>query len=140
MEAVTERPTVSVEKACVLVGVSKRTLYNWMADAKVDWFDGPNGMRRVYEDSLWRQDDWEPYPKESIKPDDPAKLETVSIITAMIVVSVHRRTIYNWIRDNKVIYVRTAGGSIRIVASSLWKDQQTQASTRGQAARAVANA
>jgi len=37
-------------------------------------------------------------------------------------VGVSRRTIYNWISAGKVEYVRTAGGSIRIFADSLWRD------------------
>lgn len=34
---------------------------------------------------------------------------------------VSRRTIYNWIRDNKVQYVRTAGGSVRIYVDTLFQ-------------------
>ena len=37
-------------------------------------------------------------------------------------VGVSRRTIYNWISAGKVEYVRTAGGSIRIFADTLWRD------------------
>lgn len=52
--------------------------------------------------------------------------QTVSIMKACEIVSVSRRTIYNWIAAGKVEYVRTAGGSIRIYADSLWR---TSAST-----------
>jgi excisionase family DNA binding protein len=48
--------------------------------------------------------------------------QTLSIMKACEVVGVSRRTIYNWIAANKVEYVRTAGGSIRIFADSLWRD------------------
>ena len=37
-------------------------------------------------------------------------------------VGVSRRTIYNWISAGKVEYIRTAGGSIRIFADTLWRD------------------
>ena len=37
-------------------------------------------------------------------------------------VGVSRRTIYNWITAGKVEYIRTAGGSIRIFADTLWRD------------------
>ena len=47
---------------------------------------------------------------------------TVSINTATELVGVSRRTIYNWISAGKVEYVRTAGGSIRIFADTLWRD------------------
>ena len=46
---------------------------------------------------------------------------TVSIMQACKLVDVGRRTIYNWIADGKVEYVRTAGGSIRIFVDSLWR-------------------
>jgi excisionase family DNA binding protein len=41
------------------------------------------------------------------------------------VVGVSRRTIYNWMAGGKVQYVRTAGGSVRIFADSLWRAPQT---------------
>lgn len=48
--------------------------------------------------------------------------KTVSITQASRLVSVHRRTIYNWIYDDKIQYVRTAGGAIRIFVDTLWRD------------------
>ena len=50
--------------------------------------------------------------------------QTLSIMKACEVVGVSRRTIYNWISAGTVDYVRTAGGSIRIFADSLWRDAQ----------------
>lgn len=47
--------------------------------------------------------------------------QTLSIMKACEVVGVSRRTIYNWIAGGKVQYVRTAGGSVRIFADSLWR-------------------
>jgi excisionase family DNA binding protein len=55
--------------------------------------------------------------------------QTLSIMKACEVVGVSRRTIYNWIAGGKVQYVRTAGGSVRIFADSLWKrPQETEGS------------
>ena len=48
--------------------------------------------------------------------------QTLSIMKACEVVGVSRRTIYNWISAGKVEDVRTAGGSIRIFADTLWRD------------------
>ena len=48
--------------------------------------------------------------------------KAISIMKACELVGVSRRTIYNWISGGKVEYVRTAGGSIRIFADSLWRD------------------
>ena len=47
--------------------------------------------------------------------------QTVSIPRACEMVSVSRRTIYNWMAGGKVQYVRTAGGSVRIFADTLWR-------------------
>lgn len=52
--------------------------------------------------------------------------QTVSIMKACEAVGVSRRTIYNWISAGKVEYVRTAGGSIRIFADTLWRDSQSR--------------
>ena len=53
--------------------------------------------------------------------------QTLSIMKACEVVGVSRRTIYNWMAGGKVQYVRTAGGSVRIFADSLWRTpQETQ--------------
>jgi excisionase family DNA binding protein len=62
--------------------------------------------------------------------------QTLSIMKACEAVGVSRRTIYNWISAGKVEYVRTAGGSIRIFADSLWRD----ANARPAAASSVAHA
>ena len=51
--------------------------------------------------------------------------QTLSIMKACEVVGVSRRTIYNWMAGGKVQYVRTAGGSVRIFADSLWRVPQT---------------
>lgn len=50
--------------------------------------------------------------------------QTISIMKACEVVGVSRRTIYNWMAGGKIQYVRTAGGSVRIFADSLWKAPQ----------------
>jgi len=50
--------------------------------------------------------------------------QTVSIPRACELVGVSRRTIYNWIAGGKVQYVRTAGGSVRIFADTLWRDPE----------------
>ena len=54
--------------------------------------------------------------------------QTLSIMKACEVVGVSRRTIYNWISAGKVEYVRTAGGSIRIFADTLWRDPASASS------------
>ena len=56
--------------------------------------------------------------------------QTLSIMKACEVVGVSRRTIYNWMAGGKVQYVRTAGGSVRIFADSLWKRPQETSTAR----------
>ena len=53
--------------------------------------------------------------------------KTISIMKACELVGVSRRTIYNWINSGKVEYVRSAGGSVRIFADSLWRKPDSQA-------------
>lgn len=53
--------------------------------------------------------------------------KTVSIPRACELVGVSRRTIYNWIAANKIQYVRTAGGSVRIFADTLWREPEPAA-------------
>ena len=48
-----ERQTVSVVKAAELVGVSRRTIYNWIRDGKVEYTRTPTGEVRVFVDTLW---------------------------------------------------------------------------------------
>ena len=54
--------------------------------------------------------------------ENPVERQTVSIMKACEMVGVSRRTIYNWIAANKVEYLRTAGGSIRIFVDTLWRE------------------
>jgi len=56
-----------------------------------------------------------------------ADRKTLSIAKACELVGVSRRTIYNWIAGGKVEYVRTAGGSVRIFADTLWRDPRGEA-------------
>ena len=58
--------------------------------------------------------------------------QTLSIMKACEAVGVSRRTIYNWISAGKVEYVRTAGGSIRIFADTLWRDGASPARSENQ--------
>ena len=56
--------------------------------------------------------------------------QTLSIMKACELVGVSRRTIYNWIASGKVEYVRTAGGSVRIFADTLWRSPHEPARAR----------
>ncbi len=67
MEAITaDRTTVSIRQACELLDVSRRTIYNWIASAKVETVRTAGGSVRIYVDTLWRA------------PDDPAVSRTGS--------------------------------------------------------------
>jgi excisionase family DNA binding protein len=66
--------------------------------------------------------------------------QTLSIMKACEAVGVSRRTIYNWISAGKVEYIRTAGGSIRIFADTLWRDASQSRSLSAHDTAAVATA
>lgn len=50
-----DRQTLSIMKACEVVGVSRRTIYNWMAGGKVQYVRTAGGSVRIFADSLWRR-------------------------------------------------------------------------------------
>lgn len=54
---VQERKTVSIPRACELVGVSRRTIYNWIAGGKVQYVRTAGGSIRIFADTLWRDAD-----------------------------------------------------------------------------------
>jgi len=50
-----DRKTLSIMKACELVGVSRRTIYNWIASGKVEYVRTAGGSVRIFVDTLWRE-------------------------------------------------------------------------------------
>ena len=49
-----DRKTVSIPRACEMVGVSRRTIYNWISAGKVEYVRTAGGAIRIFADSLWR--------------------------------------------------------------------------------------
>ena len=49
-----DRRAISIAQACESVGVSRRTIYNWMAAGKVEYVRTAGGAVRIFEDTLWR--------------------------------------------------------------------------------------
>jgi excisionase family DNA binding protein len=52
-----DRQTVSIAEACAHVGVSRRTIYNWMAEGKVEYVRTAGGAVRIFIQTLWRRPD-----------------------------------------------------------------------------------
>jgi excisionase family DNA binding protein len=50
-----ERRAISITQACESVGVSRRTIYNWIASGKVEYIRTAGGSVRIFVDTLWRQ-------------------------------------------------------------------------------------
>lgn len=50
-----DRKTVSIPRACELVGVSRRTIYNWIAAGKIQYIRTAGGSVRIFADTLWRE-------------------------------------------------------------------------------------
>ena len=59
-DTVLERKTVSIPRACEIVGVSRRTIYNWLAGGKIQYIRTAGGSVRIFEDSLWRDPSEQP--------------------------------------------------------------------------------
>jgi len=51
------RRTVRILDACRLTGVSRRTIYNWLAADTLDYVRDAGGNVRIFEESLWRAKD-----------------------------------------------------------------------------------
>ncbi len=49
-----DRQTLSIMKACEVVGVSRRTIYNWISAGKVEYVRTAGGSIRIFTDTLWR--------------------------------------------------------------------------------------
>ena len=43
-----DRQTLSIMKACEVVGVSRRTIYNWIAAGKVEYVRTAGGSIRIF--------------------------------------------------------------------------------------------
>ena len=41
-------------KACEVVGVSRRTIYNWLSSGKIEYVRTAGGSVRIFVDTLWR--------------------------------------------------------------------------------------
>ena len=48
------RQNVSIMRACELVDVSRRTIYNWLTSGKVETIRTAGGSVRIFVDTLWR--------------------------------------------------------------------------------------
>jgi excisionase family DNA binding protein len=59
-----ERKCISIMKACELVGVSRRTIYNWLAAKKIDHVRTAGGSVRIFADTLFRDREGNRLPAE----------------------------------------------------------------------------
>jgi excisionase family DNA binding protein len=67
-----ERRAISITQACESVGVSRRTIYNWMAAGKIQYVRTAGGAVRIFEDTLWRDSDALQVETESHQDEQPA--------------------------------------------------------------------
>ena len=49
------RRTVTILQASLMTGVSRRTIYNWIASGKVEYVRTAGGSVRIFVDTLWRE-------------------------------------------------------------------------------------
>jgi excisionase family DNA binding protein len=50
----TRHRPVTIKEACTLLGVSRRSIYNWLAKGKLEIIRTPGGAVRIFPDSLLR--------------------------------------------------------------------------------------
>lgn len=50
-----DRKTISINSAADLLGVSRRTIYNWLASGKVEYVRTAGGSVRIFTETLWRE-------------------------------------------------------------------------------------
>jgi hypothetical protein len=55
------RRTLSPVEAEKEVGVSRRSIWNWMQTGKVEWVFTAGKQRRIFADTLWRHHDAIPH-------------------------------------------------------------------------------
>lgn len=48
------RQTLSIRQACEVVGVTRCTIYNWIAAGKIEYVRTAGGAIRIFSDTLWR--------------------------------------------------------------------------------------
>ncbi len=53
MPDIGSRKTVSIPQACELARVTRRTIYNWMAQSKIQYVRSAGGRVRIFTDTLW---------------------------------------------------------------------------------------
>lgn len=60
--------------------------------------------------------------------------QTATILKSCELADVSRRTIYNWMKKNKVEFIRTAGGQVRIYTDSLFRpgEQPSEPKAKGE--------
>lgn len=63
-----ERQLVSIMQACEMTGVSRRTIYNWIAANKVEYLRTAGGAIRVFVDTLWREPNLTRHPRHNEPP------------------------------------------------------------------------
>lgn len=49
------RESVTIFQAMDIVGVSRRTIYNWMQSGKIETYRTAGGRIRIIRESLWRR-------------------------------------------------------------------------------------
>jgi excisionase family DNA binding protein len=55
-------------KACELVGVSRRTIYNWLSSGKIEYVRTAGGSVRIFVETLWREPNRPEQPQPAATP------------------------------------------------------------------------
>lgn len=60
------RPTLSIPETTRTMGVSRRTIYNWIAAGKIEYVRTAGGNIRIFADTLFQ--DAQPTTSDAVKP------------------------------------------------------------------------
>lgn len=134
------RRLLKVPEAAGFYQIHRNTVFRWMKLNLVEVVITPGGTRRIYEDSLIRENPPKSSTLDGSPPGDrtpkqmdleqchvcgaPVKhsRELITIRTAMEIALVSRSTVQRWISDGKVKSVKLPSGSPRIYLDSLFDD------------------
>ena len=76
IDAMIDRTTISLMKACDLAAVNRWTIYTWMASGKVEYVRTAGGSIRIFVDSLWRT----PWDTEQLGTAPPHRTRTSNLL------------------------------------------------------------
>jgi excisionase family DNA binding protein len=80
------RRILTIAQACAEVGVSRRSIYNWLAAGKLEFCRTPGGTVRIYADALTRPGSAAEFSGASAQPAEPPINAAPAAVSSPVVV------------------------------------------------------